>query len=86
MPTIIKTKQNQPPNKTLKKHIHFITEHTRSHWVKLFLMNTLGKLALSSSTALLSIWEQKDTSSKDRSLQDSRSFLKDAGLTILVPV
>lgn len=48
-------------------------------------MNTFGKLTLSSSTALLSICEQKDTSSKERSLQDSRSFLKDAGLTILVP-
>lgn len=49
-------------------------------------MNTFGKLAFSSSTALLSICEQKDTSSKERSLHDSRSFLKDAGLTILVPV
>lgn len=85
MPTIIKTKQNQPQNKTLKKHIHFITGYIWSHWVKLFFMNTFGKLALSSSTALLSIWEQKDTSSKERSLQDSRSFLKEAGLTILVP-
>lgn len=85
MPTIIKTKQNQPQNKILQKHIHFITGHVWSHWVKLFFMNTFGKLALSSSTALLSIWEQKDTSSKERSLQDSRSFLKDAGLTILVP-
>ena len=66
MPTIIKTKQNQPQNKTLQKHTHFITGHVWSHWVKLFFMNTFGKLALSSSTALLSIWEQKDTSSKDR--------------------
>lgn len=57
-----------------------------SHWVKLFFMNTLGKLAFSSSTTLLSICEQKDTSSKERSLQDSSNFLKDAGLTILVPV
>lgn len=86
IPTIIKTKQNQPANKTLRKHINFIIEHLLSHWVKLFFMNTFGKLTLSSSTALLSIWEQKDTSSKERSLQDSRSFLKDAGLTILVPV
>jgi len=57
-----------------------------SHWVKLFFMNTLGKLAFSSRTTLLSICEQKDTSSKERSLQDSSNFLKDAGLTILVPV
>lgn len=57
-----------------------------SHWVKLFFMNTLGKLAFSSKTTLLSICEQKDTSSKDRSLQDSSNFLKDVGLTILVPV
>lgn len=56
-----------------------------SHWVKLFFMNTLGKLAFSSRTILLSICEQKDTSSKERSLQDSSNFLKDAGLTILVP-
>lgn len=57
-----------------------------SHWVKLFFMNTLGKLTFSSRTTLLSICEQKDTSSKERSLQDSSNFLKDAGLTILVPV
>lgn len=81
-----KTKQNQRQNKTLRKHMDFIIEHIRSHCVKLFFMNTFGKLTLSSSTALLSICEQKDTSSKQRSLQDSRSFLKDAGLTILVPV
>lgn len=54
--------------------------------MKLFLMNTLGKLAFSSRTTLLSICEQKDTSSKERSLQDSSNFLKDAGLTILVPI
>lgn len=54
--------------------------------MKLFFMNTLGKLAFSSSTTLLSICEQKDTSSKERSLQDSSNFLRDAGLTILVPV
>lgn len=63
----------------------YIATYELSHWVKLFLMSTLGKLAFSSRTIRWSICEQKDTSSKDNSLQDSSNFLKEAGLTILVP-
>lgn len=77
--------QSHLSNKASPKHVDLMTQQVWSHWVKLFFMNTFGKLALSSNTALLSIWEQKDTSRRERSLQDSRSFLNDAGLTILVP-
>lgn len=55
-------------------------------WVKLFLMATLGKRAESSWTTRMSIWEQKETSSRISWGHDCRSFFSEGALTKRVPV
>ncbi|TNN44727.1 hypothetical protein EYF80_045067 [Liparis tanakae] len=57
----------------------------RGHWVKLFLMNTLGKRPESSWTTRMSIWEQKETSRRRSRGQAWRSFFSEAALTSRVP-
>lgn len=56
------------------------------HWVKLFLMATLGMRPESSWTTRMSICEQKETSRRTSRGHDWRSFFSEAGLTNRVPV
>lgn len=55
------------------------------HWVKLFLMATLGKRSESSCTTRMSTCEQKETSRRLSCGHDWRSFFSEAALTSRVP-